>query len=368
MKKYVNNHFFLYKVLISVDALKTLKTPIYFSHIVHFKENSFYLGYGTKKLVKEVEKAQCGIYSPLLNLFFHHKVGLRIIQLFLFIITFLMFSVSNVKIKKIQFKESQMYDLRIMNVLSEYDNFNYINLNEIEHHLLSSLKDYEYITLSRKGSILFVDTKRVKELKKIEEDCPFKSIVSKKDGYIVGLEVTSGKKSVSLYQIVKKGEELISGSIEDASSKTNIVSPKGAVLAEVINKEKIVVKKTMKEFVYTGKVLSKTFLSVKDNYIKKLNQKNEYSSVILFEKLKIFPFIKIYEMKEYEKKECLLVLDEDSLYEYVTFLLYSTFEQNRTHESEKIVSLKIINVTNLDMDFVVEYEMKCIENIAIGIY
>lgn len=130
-----------------------------------------------------------------------------------------------------------------------------IDYDSLHNKILLNSKMLSWVSVNINGTVATV---KVKEKQRGEEQgAPvYTNVVAKSDGYIETVLVEDGKKMVSIGQVVKKGDILISGVINSQSQGVRYEHAKGQVLAYV-NKDiniKVPFKETVK--IYTGKIIS----------------------------------------------------------------------------------------------------------------
>ena len=201
--------------------------------------------------------------------------------------------------------------------------------NELNNKLRKKFNYYEFINLSKlNGNLIINIVKNDSNIKSEEKNTD--KIVSNKDAYILKIQISSGNRNVELFQMVKKGDILISGE-----------SCKGYVIGRTIEIVDYKIPKVYKKILYTNNYY-------KNRYIKYKDQNKEFS----------IPFNRYYLMRNviykignfslvedvyFEQVEALIeysIFDiEYYLYDYIKYLFYS----NHHYEEEKIIDIKIVS-------------------------
>ena len=157
-----------------------------------------------------------GLYGFLLDI--RHRYGVLI---GLVIIT-LFFAFSSRLVWDIRISGNErLSDYEIESALLDLDlhvgsRFLKIDKNAIETEMLSKNKDIAWISVNRRGTVVYVDIIESENIGLTEEEgYPFSNIVADRDGVIEEITVDSGIAAVKVGDVVKKGDILISGVIEN---------------------------------------------------------------------------------------------------------------------------------------------------------
>lgn len=249
---------------------------------------------GFKSLRKVVRKVGCRAYIvekrgfPFLleKLRKRKMLGLGFI-IFIGMIFFLTSFIWNIEISG----NEKIKDEEIINFLEEIDvtkgRFKHkVDVDEIKSNILDNFQRLSFVSVEFEGTKLLIEVKE-QDLppKKIDKDTPC-NIVAKKKGVIEKVIAKNGKGIVSEGEVVKKGQILITGVIEDELLENNIlVHSEGEALARTrySHKKEELIEKTIKEEtgnIYTikeikfgkkGIKLSKTDIPFKE-YIEEVNE------------------------------------------------------------------------------------------------
>ena len=162
-----------------------------------------------------------GLYGFLLNI--RHRYGV-LIGLFIAVL-FFVFSSRLVWDIRISGNES-LSDYKVESSLSELglevgSRWRKIDKNAIETQMLAENKEIAWISINRRGTVIYVDVIESENIGKKEEIAtPFSNIIAERDGVIEEITVESGVASVKVGDVVKKGDILISGVIENEHGVT----------------------------------------------------------------------------------------------------------------------------------------------------
>ncbi|MBU5294007.1 sporulation protein YqfD [Anaerosalibacter bizertensis] len=249
---------------------------------------------GFKSLRKIVRKVGCRAYIvekrgfPFLleKLRKRKMLGFGFI-IFIGLIFFLTSFIWNIEISG----NEKIKDEEIINFLEEMDvgkgRFKHkVNLDKLQSNILGNFQRLSFASVEFKGTKLLIEVKE-QDLppKEIDKDIPC-NIVAKKKGVIEKVIAKNGKGIVSEGEVVKKGQILITGVIEDELLENNIlVHSEGEALARTrySHKKEELIEKTIKEEtgnIYTikeikfgkkGIKLSKTDIPFKE-YIEEVDE------------------------------------------------------------------------------------------------
>ncbi|KNF09348.1 sporulation protein YqfD [Gottschalkia purinilytica] len=208
--------------------------------------------------------------------------------------------IGNEKIKE----EKILADLKNINVKLGIKKSK-LDTDKVKGFLLSKSQEFSYVSVYTKGTKLIVDVKeRDIQPERIEDDTPC-NIVSKKKAVIEKVIAKNGKRVVEKGDIVKKGQVLISGIIQDESMEESteesaeepfLVHSNGSVLGRTWYKE--VVKepliKTIKE--ETGKIHTSRELKIGDRKIQLMKGEIPFKHYIEEKKVKKLLKTSVFEL------------------------------------------------------------------------
>lgn len=171
-----------------------------------------------------------------------------------------------------------------------------INYKELHNRILLNSNDISWISVNITGNVANVLVKeRIYEEEK--ENKKYSNIVAKCDGQIVLISVIEGEKQVSVGDVVKKGDLLISGVINSQSQGVRYVNADGKVEAYVDKTINVKIPYEKKAKVLTNKVYrQKTIKIFNKNIFFSLKYRN-YSdfcdTIEKTEQIKLFGKIKL---------------------------------------------------------------------------
>lgn len=162
-----------------------------------------------------------GLYGFLLDI--RHRYGLLIGLL----LTVLLFAFSSRLVWDIRISGNEkLSDYQIESALSELDlrigsTLRKIDKNAIETEMLSQNKDIAWISVNRRGNVVYVQVIESENIGLTQEQgYPFSNIVADRDGVIEEITVDSGVAMVKVGDVVRKGDILISGVVENERGVT----------------------------------------------------------------------------------------------------------------------------------------------------
>ncbi len=243
-----------------------------------------------------------------------------------------------------------------------------IDYKDLHNKVLLNSNDISWISVNITGNVANVLVKeRLDEKEK--EDNKYTNIVAKYDGQIALVSVIDGKKQISIGDIVRKGDLLISGVLDSQSQGVRYVNAKGSVEAYVNKTINVKI-----PYESTKKVLT--------------NNVHRQKSYKIFNK-NIFFSLKYRNCSDFcdtiEKTEQITLFNKIKLPIYRTTTLYYEYEyQNVTYTKEQAVDLafkelrskmdlelknaelisKNISTTYDENFFYINCELYCLEDIA----
>ena len=196
-----------------------------------------------------------------------------------------------------------------------------IDKNAIEAELLMKRDDIAWISINRRGTVAYVEIIESENIGIPKENGPqYSNIVADRDGVIEEITVQSGTAVVKAGDVVKKGDILISGVIENEKG-VRFCRSVGSVYARsaydvVAEAERETVEKTVKErrIHYVRVVLFNFSINIfkkYGNYEKSCDIIEEIREFALFDKYKL-P-IRIEKAYAYEHDEITLTHSEDEM-------------------------------------------------------
>ena len=239
--------------------------------------------------------------------------------------------------------------------------FSNIDYDKISEELRVEYAQYPYIEVYNKNNKIYVDIYSYDdEYPSSDDNYTVGDIVAKKDGVIDYYYTYSGQTMVYKNKYVKKGDVLISSSING-----NLVSSRGLVMAYTYEKVYIdVLKKESKE-IETGE--SQTYYDLgffKSNLA--ISKKNNYELYNKNEKT-IFNLFDLFCVKKIEEKEKSVIIkenDEASAIEEAQKIIQEDFTNNKTNEKEEIKEIKLYQSTEEEDKYSFVFILKKLESIG----
>ena len=230
------------------------------------------------------------------------------------------------------------------------------NYQDLSRDLRSVFNEYEWITINKKGSKIYVEiepttTKDIKSEDNISGD-----IIASKNAVINEYVIFSGSTIISSNQYITKGSILISG---------NGGRAKGYVLATVYEQKEIVVSKTNKVSELSGDRISYNQIEVFTKVFD-INKKERYNDSTLTKKV-IFniPYLLcVNKIEEYEKNDIIYTYDKESAVKYAATIIEDEFIKNKVLNDEKILRIQELVVIEDEESFKITFLIKKIESIG----
>ena len=141
-----------------------------------------------------------------------------------------------------------------------------INYKDLHNKILLNSNDISWVSVNITGSVANVYI-REKIIEDRAQKNKYSNIVAKSDGQIALISVVEGKKQVSIGDVVKKGELLISGVLDSQSQGVRYVNAQGSVMAYVEKNIEVFIPYESKEKIYIGKPRTKYSYKIFNNLI-----------------------------------------------------------------------------------------------------
>lgn len=287
--------------------------------------------------------------------YFIFKKWIMIVSLLMIIL--IMFT-SNTLIRKISFKSKGFYNEEVYEFVIDhlYKVGNcYIlkdDLNQLNKEIRTTFNYYEFINVSKENSNLIINI--VKNAKNYDDSESFitNELVSSKNAYVLKINISSGIRNVDLFQMVKKGDLLISG--ENVS---------GNVVARCIEIKEYTIPKKYKRKVYTNNYFVNRYIKFNNhNKIEKAPYKLYYKFVNIIYELGNFSLV---EETYFEQVELDIEYDISEIEEYAKEYIKYLFYKNHHYEDEKIIDIKILDKREDNNYLYIKSVNTTIEQIAI---
>lgn len=281
--------------------------------------------YGKQKVIKDLNKHKYAIISVFISLYV------------LILLTNTIFEI-NINTDNNELKQELINSLEKYNIKKYKRKKSYTELYQIKEKLLKEYKNkLEWVEIESIGTKYIINlTQRInKEQEKITYPT---NIVASKDGIIKNINSISGTKVKNIGDYVKKGDVIISGSIEKNDEIIDLITSNGNVYAETWYKVNINIPYNYIEYEKTNKIINRYYVDI-FGYEITLTGKYDKENIISEKTLildKPYLFFKLYKETKY-------------LYEYKK---YNITEEEAYNEALKRADLKIKNMLE-DKEYII---------------
>lgn len=326
---------------------------------LNFKTNDQSL----KFILNKIEKIKYENIRKKKILSFLKKYCISIIFLFLMILLLINDSLI---VKEIVFVNENTYDQEVVNYIKQnYKKvfvFNYLSrpIHEINNDLKNNFYFYEWINVYKKGNKLLITIDKQDDKSYINTKSRVKGdIVAGENGIIRYYFVKEGVCIIKDNQSVKKGDILVSGNLDYYNNKSKYIHPSAIILAEVVSKEKIKIKKNNEMYIKTGNIKIDSFYSM-------FSKEKDYFDMYEYTDETIFSIGKIKKIKRtyYEIALTNNVYNKDSSYLYALSIIDKNFNEKKVHEKETILEKELIDSSEDNDYFYYSFLVKKIVNIS----
>ncbi len=243
-----------------------------------------------------------------------------------------------------------------------------IDYDELHNRFLLNSEDISWISVNIKGNVATV---LVKE-RLVENDSPkntYTNVVASSDAQILLIHLYDGKKTVSIGDVVKKGDVLISGVIDSQSQGVRYVHADGVVKGYVNKSISVKIPLNSTQKVYTGRAHTEKSLKIFSKSInfspKYRNSYNIYDKIKTSERVRLFGRIELpieittVQYREYEQ------VPISYSYESAVDMAFSElrYKLDDALSNAELVS-KSVKTYYDEEGFYIDCELYCIENIA----
>ena len=243
-----------------------------------------------------------------------------------------------------------------------------IDYKDLHNKILLSSDKISWISINIDGNVANVVIKEKLD-EKPSDNIKYSNIIAKSDGQIVSISIEDGEKQISVGDIVKKGDILISGVLDSQSQGVRYVNAKGNVRAYVNKIIEIKMPFMNNEKVYTGKVYTDKYYKIFNYLIKFSSKCRNYSvfcdtiettkQISLFNKVKLPVFCTKVKHLEYENVNVEYTKEQ---------VIDISFKKLREEMDKSLENAELITKTiKTDFDgtyFYVYCDLYCVENIA----
>lgn len=272
-------------------------------------------------------------------------------------------------VTQIRFTNYDTYDQEIVDYMDKYMKkvgpFNYLNatLNDINLDLKNTFYKYEWIGVRKRGSILYLDIKKLDEYEDPSQDNTPGSLYANANGIIKMYHVENGTVLVQEEQYVSKGDMLISGDITHYGDKIEHSKAIGYVIAEVLEYQEFIIPKYQEYTIRTGKLEIAKELQL---FNSKSKQKSKFPLYDIEEEI-VFKLNKFFYIKRYyfyEIKNVKNYYTEEDAIRYGRSKVYNNFNLSKINDYEKIIYCNNINVIDMGDKYKVRFIVKTHQNIS----
>lgn len=243
-----------------------------------------------------------------------------------------------------------------------------IDYDEIQNNILLNSNKLSWVSLNITGNVAKVEVKETLTIDKNKEN-RYTNVVASETGQIVEMKILNGKKVVTIKDVVKEGDLLISGVSDSQSQGVKYTNASGEVYA-IVNKDiQISIPYENEAKIYTGKVYIKKRIKIFSKLINFSLNNNKYDEfcdkiekekqIVLFGKYKL-PII-VYETRYYQYKIEKLVYSTDEAVDIAMTKLRDNLDKELVGAELVSKSIKTKNNNGL---VVVNCNVYIIKNIA----
>lgn len=243
-----------------------------------------------------------------------------------------------------------------------------IDYDALHNRVLLNSKHLSWISINITGNVANVNVREKQEKENVINPT-YSNVIASYDGYIDQIKVKNGKKLVTVGQVVKKGDILISGIIDSASEGVRYEQANGEVFAYVSKRIRVEIPYKSSKKVYTGNRYEEKSYKIYNfpiNFSTKYgNQDLFYDKIVRREYASFFGVDGIpietvtTTLYEYEIKEIELSHEE---------AIDNAFSQLRAQMDSALKNAELVNKTvSTSFDekgFYIDCELYCLENIA----
>ena len=276
----------------------------------------------------------------------------------------------NIEIKgNSKINKEEIIELLNQSGLKIGSNKNKIDSNLIINKIRLQRDDIAWVGINMKGTNAIIEIKEADKAPEIIDEDEYCNIVSNKNASITKINVQNGTAAVSVGDIVKEGDILVSGTMEGKYTGIRYVHSSADIEAKVwySKKEKFYLNQEIQ--VSTGNSEKKYSLNISNfriNLFKNISKFENYNTTSENKKLKLFSNfylpIEITEITNYEYNNQNIIYTKEELTEIATEQLESKLEEE-IENKESIVN-KQVNVYENEGYIEVEVIYEVLETIG----
>ena len=243
-----------------------------------------------------------------------------------------------------------------------------VDYDALHNTVLKNSDNLSWISVNVTGNVAYVEIKETKS-PQANNTPTYTNIVAAFDGYIESVKVIQGKKVVTMGDVVKKGDILISGVINSQAEGVRYEQAKGEVYAYVNKSIFVKVPYVSTKKAYTGKKFTDKTYKIYNfpiNFLSKYgNQTSLYDTIEKKEKLSFLGISHIpIEIQTTVYYEYEIVTVELSVSEAVDLAFVQLREElDKNLQSSELID-KSVKTYHDSEAFYIECQLYCLENIA----
>ena len=263
------------------------------------------------------------------------------------------------RISTIEFSDNHPINSQIVSYIEQdskrllFLNFHKNNYQDLAKDIRSFYPEYEWVSISKKGSVIYVEIDQDDVIKKDDNTLKTGNIIAKKSGMIKEYAIYSGSSNLTVNTYVREGDILITG------------QAKGYVLATVYEQITININKEMVLNESTGKVMFYNQINLfgkEFNISKKENYADSYN---ITKNIFTIPYIiSVNKIEEYEKNDIIFTYDKSSAVSYAQTIIEDNFNENKVLNQEEILLIENILTIENETGFEITFLVKKIESIG----
>ncbi|MCM1259450.1 MAG: sporulation protein YqfD [Prevotella sp.] len=242
------------------------------------------------------------------------------------------------------------------------------SVNEVSQELRTIYYQYAYVGVQKRGAKLWIDIEHQDVSAEEESKQPlYGEYVAKYDALITSIDLKAGVPIAEIGEVVRKGSLLATSNTQykDALyNKDKFVPLVGEVYGEVHTYESYTIFKKEETFVYTGEEKKTYSFQFFNHFFERDEKCFPYEHKKSYERFSLFQKIKLIEWIAYEKKWVEIQRNYEEAKKISELNIYQNFEEERTNQKEKIVSIQLLNHEESEMDYTFVYLITSYRNIA----